>query len=78
MGITPRERVIRTLRFESVDRPARDVWTLPAAFFGREEALQALLDQYPRDFGDSGFEDPTDESPLYVPGEWTDPGAAAG
>ncbi len=73
MGITPRERVIRTLRFESVDRPARDVWTLPAAFFGREEALQALLDQYPRDFGDSGFEDPTDESPLYVPGEWTDP-----
>lgn len=73
MTMTPRERVIRTLRFEGVDRPARDVWTLPAAFFGREAALQALLDQYPSDFGPSGYIDPVDESPLYVPGEWTDP-----
>ena len=38
MGLTPRERVRRTLRFEGVDRPARDVWTLPAAFFGRSLA----------------------------------------
>jgi len=72
MGLTPRERVRRTLRFEGVDRPARDVWTLPAAFFGREEELRALLDQYPSDFGPSGFRDPADESPLYTPGEWTD------
>jgi uroporphyrinogen decarboxylase len=73
VGMTPRERVIRTLRMESVDRPARDVWTLPAAFFGREAELRGLLAQYPSDFGNSGYADPVDESPLYVPGEWTDP-----
>ena len=72
MALTPRERVARTLRFKGVDRPARDVWTLPAAFFGREAELRALLDQYPRDFGDSGFVDPADESPIYEPGTWTD------
>ncbi|MFH1086900.1 MAG: uroporphyrinogen decarboxylase family protein [Chloroflexota bacterium] len=72
MALTSRERVARTLRFEGVDRPARDVWTLPAAFYGREAELRALLDQYPRDFGDSGFRDPADESPIYEPGEWTD------
>lgn len=72
MGLTSRERVIRTLRFEGVDRPARDVWTLPAAFLGRAEALQALLDEYPSDFGPSGYRNPEDESPLYRPGEWTD------
>ena len=73
MVLTSRERMIRTLRFERVDRPARDVWTLPAAFFGREEALRALFDQYPSDFGDSGYRSPVDESSLYIPGEWTDP-----
>lgn len=73
MAMTSRERVTRTLRFEGVDRPARDVWTLPAAFFGREAELQALLDRYPSDFGPSGYRDPVDESPLYEPGYWTDP-----
>ena len=72
MTLTPRERVIRTLRFQGVDRPARDVWVLPAAYFGREEALQAILDQYPSDFGSSGYKNPVDESALYQPGEWTD------
>lgn len=73
MDMTPRERVIRTLRFEGIDRPARDIWTLPGAFYGRERELHALLDQYPSDFGDSGYVDPVDESPLYEPGLWTDP-----
>lgn len=72
MRLTSRERVRRTLRFEGVDRPARDIWLLPAAFFGREEELRAILNQYPSDFGPSGFRDPADESPLYIPGEWTD------
>jgi hypothetical protein len=72
MALTPRERVIRTLRMQGVDRPARDVWTLPAAFFGREQELRVLLDAYPRDFGDSGYTNPVDESPLYEPGIWTD------
>jgi len=72
MSLTSRERVTRTLRFEGVDRVARDVWTLPAAFFGREEELRALLDLYPSDFGSSGFVDPVDQSSLYEPGEWVD------
>ncbi len=72
MALTSRERVTRTLRFEGVDRPARDVWLLPAAFFGREKELQAVLGRYPSDFGDSGYKEPVDESPWYVPGEWTD------
>lgn len=73
MSLTGRERIYRTLRFEGVDRPARDVWLLPAAFFGREQELRAILEQYPSDFGPSGYHDPCDESPLYQPGEWTDP-----
>lgn len=73
MAITPRERVQRTLRMEGIDRPARDIWTLPAAFYGREAELNALLAQYPSDFGDSGFVDPVSEAPLYEPGYWTDP-----
>jgi uroporphyrinogen decarboxylase len=72
MAMTSRERVTRTLCFEGVDRPARDIWLLPAAFFGREHELRALLSEYPSDFGGSGFHDPADESPLYQPGEWTD------
>ena len=72
MALTSRERVVRTLRFEGVDRPARDIWTLPAAFFGREQELQEIFDDYPSDFGDSGFVDPVDESSLYEPGEWSD------
>jgi len=72
MGLTPRERVYRTLRFEPVDRVARDVWTLPALYEGRREQVEALLRQYPSDFGPSGYVDPVDESPLYEPGEWTD------
>ncbi|MHB0859038.1 MAG: uroporphyrinogen decarboxylase family protein [Anaerolineae bacterium] len=72
MGMTSRELVYRTLRFEGVPRAARDIWTVPAAFFGREEALRALFAQYPSDFGSSGFRDPADESPIYEEGEWTD------
>jgi len=70
--MTSRERVTATLRFESVDRIARDVWTPPAAFLGREQALRHLMSQYPSDFGPSGYVDPVDQSPLFEPGEWTD------
>ncbi|MCE5258671.1 MAG: methyltransferase [Chloroflexi bacterium] len=72
MGLTSRGRVTRTLTFAGVDRPARDIWLLPAAFFGREQELRDLLAQYPSDFGPTGFQDPADESPLYQPGEWVD------
>ena len=50
MGLTSRERISRTLRFEGVDRPGRDIWLLPAAFYGREESLKTILRQYPSDF----------------------------
>ena len=73
MGPTSRERVMRTLRFEGVDRPARDIWVLPAAYLGRQEELQAIFDQYPSDFGPSGYRDPENDSRMYVPGQWTDP-----
>ena len=72
MSMTSRERVTKTVRFEGVDRPARDIWTLPAAFYGREDELRALMAQYPSDFGASGYMDPEDMSPLYEPGTWTD------
>ncbi|MGI5914864.1 MAG: uroporphyrinogen decarboxylase family protein [Anaerolineae bacterium] len=73
MSMTSRERVTRTLRFEGVDRPARNIWTLPAAYIGRDAELATLLAGYPDDFGDGGYRDPVDETPLYFPGEWTDP-----
>jgi len=72
MSMTSRERVVATIRFQPVDRIARDVWTPPAAFLGREQALRALMAQYPSDFGPSGYVDPVDQSPLFEPGEWTD------
>ena len=72
MSMTSRERVIATLEFMPVDRIARDAWTLPAAYYGREQALTALLAAYPSDFGDCGFEDPLDEGPRFEPGTWED------
>jgi len=72
VSMTSRERVIATLQFQPVDRIARDLWTPPAAFLGREQALRQLMSQYPSDFGPSGYVDPVDQSPLYEPGEWTD------
>jgi len=72
MSMTSRERVVATIRFQPVDRIARDVWTPPAAFLGREQALRALMAQYPSDFGPRGYVDPVDQSPLFEPGEWTD------
>jgi len=70
--MTSRERVIATLEFQRVDRIARDAWTLPAAYHGREQALTALLAAYPSDFGDCGFVDPLDEESRFEPGIWED------
>lgn len=48
--MTPRERVIRALRFQTPDRAPRDLWCLPGIqqFRGRE--LEELLGRYPLDF----------------------------
>ena len=54
--MTSRERVYATLDFQGPDRLPVDCWSLPAAFKGREEAVNALLARYPTDFGGVGVE----------------------
>lgn len=44
-----RERVVRTLRFQSPDRAPRDLWTLPGVAMTRQEELDALLGRFPLD-----------------------------
>ena len=44
-----RERVIRTLRFEQPDRAPRDLWRLPGVEMFHQEALKAVLEQFPED-----------------------------
>jgi uroporphyrinogen decarboxylase len=45
-----RERVIRTLRFETPDRVPRDLWTLPGVEAFRQEELDRIRAAYPSDF----------------------------
>jgi uroporphyrinogen decarboxylase len=45
-----RERVIRTLRFETPDRVPRDLWTLPGVEAFRQEELDRVRAEYPSDF----------------------------
>ncbi len=40
--MTSRERVIKTLRFESPDRAPRQVWALPGVWFERPEEIREL------------------------------------
>lgn len=47
--MTGRERVIRTLEFQEVDRIPRDLWTLPGIGMSRSGELHALLDRFPMD-----------------------------
>ena len=49
MPMNSRERVYATIDFQGPDRVARDIWLLPKAREGREDALQAVLDRYPGD-----------------------------
>jgi uroporphyrinogen decarboxylase len=44
-----RERVIRTLRFESPDRAPRDLWALPGIEMYRKDELDEMLDRFPLD-----------------------------
>jgi uroporphyrinogen decarboxylase len=44
-----RERVIRTLRFESPDRAPRDLWALPGIEMYRKTELDDMLDRFPLD-----------------------------
>lgn len=45
-----RERVIRTLRFEEVDRVPRNLWALPGVQMYRKQEIEEILEKYPDDF----------------------------
>lgn len=51
MAMTSRERVQRCLRFETPDRPPRELWALPWAWNRFPEELRALGTRFPGDFG---------------------------
>lgn len=48
--MTPRERVIRALEFDSPDRAPRDLWMLPRVERRRGADVEALKRKYPLDF----------------------------
>jgi len=52
--MTSRERVIRTLRFETPDRAPRDLWYLSGVGMFRKDELEEFYRRYPVDFGESG------------------------
>jgi len=47
--MTPRERVKRTLRFETPDRVPRHLWLLPGTRMFRQDDVDAVLGKYPDD-----------------------------
>jgi uroporphyrinogen decarboxylase len=49
--MTSRERVIKTLNFESVDRAPRQLWALPGIPMFRMDELNEVLEEFPSDFG---------------------------
>jgi uroporphyrinogen decarboxylase len=46
-----RERVIKTLKFEEVDRIPRNIWALPAIAMYRKNEFDEVLEKYADDFG---------------------------
>ncbi|MHB0997704.1 MAG: uroporphyrinogen decarboxylase family protein [Armatimonadota bacterium] len=49
--MTSRERVIKTLNFEPVDRAPRQLWALPGIPMYRNDELLEVLAEFPGDFG---------------------------
>jgi len=49
--MTGRERVIRTLNHEPVDRVPRDLWMLPGIPMTRQDEVDEMLRRFPVDFG---------------------------
>ena len=47
----PRERVIRTLQHQPVDRAPRDLWALPAVQLFQSDEFEAVTRDYPMDIG---------------------------
>jgi uroporphyrinogen decarboxylase len=46
-----RERVVKTLRHQEVDRLPRHLWMLPGVFMFRPDEVRDLMAKYPSDFG---------------------------
>ena len=48
--LTSRERVIRTLKHQSVDRAPRELWSLPGIGLDKSDELKEMLTRFPNDF----------------------------
>lgn len=66
-----RERVCRTLRFQTPDRIPRQLWIMPSAFLAHGPKLIDLLRQYPVDINPRKLEIP-ELPPLYRKGTFID------
>ena len=49
MSLTPRERVIKTLKHEPVDRAPRQIWAIPGIVMLRYDELEKMRSLYPED-----------------------------
>jgi len=67
-----RERVRRTVTFSTPDRIPSQLWVLPGTFLRHGEALRALLERFPGDFGFDGLQSPFEEDRLFKAGRFTD------
>ena len=57
--MTPRERVHRCLEFDRPDRPPRDLWSLPIAWYEHGQAvMNEFLQRWPLDFARPGVPNP--------------------
>jgi len=67
-----KERVMRTLNFESPDRIPIDLWYLPATRIKYGEQFDHLLKKYPIDFAAPDYRDPTLSERHFLKGSYTD------
>jgi len=56
--VTSRERVRRCIRFETPDRPPRQLWTLPIAVQKHPEAVRRIQERFPADIGGPAWDPP--------------------
>jgi hypothetical protein len=73
--VTSRERVWRCIRFETPDRPPRQLWTLPIAAQKHPEAAARIVERFPADIGGPAWDPPASErrrGDPYAIGTYTD------
>lgn len=69
--MTSKERVRRTLRFETPDRVPLDLWVSPSAFLRHGKKLEELLEKHPLDISRDRAKT-TGLAPMYRKGNYTD------